>query len=948
MPAKDNLSHEILDYIPAYIMLHDRDNRVSWINKYALKKIGLRKNQVINKEIISIFSPKQGEIFIAQNKQVFETGIPFEKNTESITLPKLGQRWFHTQKIPYYNEDGIFSEILVYMIDITDNINDIIAKVNSEAKYQKLFMFSPTPIIISDLDGKIIDINEKTSELLRKFDIEEEDFLYKHYYDLSFFQKTQIIDFDSIIQSVLSLKISKPIIVELVLKSEKLVLEIFPSILQQNNEPYAIQIIMQDITERKKTETLLLESESKYRSLFQDSPISLWNGEIDRVIDYLDSLKQKKVNFETYFDELKEIAKVITKVDIKSVNHATLNLFKAKSQEELIKNFLKTFPKESLANIKQGLIAFVKGNLSHETELLAKTLNNELLILDVKWSIVLGDEKKTSNILISMRDITEQKNFEQILQMQRDFGIALSNIHEPDSIIELCVNTAITVSGMEFGAMYIYDPNSDNLILKHHISIDDSIIDFLIDGLKIPAYFSQIKNGENVYCSYDELKQNPVWTTNLKSLIILPVKYHDYIDGCFVFGSIKKEIIPEAARNILQSLISQIGSVLSRIRMEKDLIERQRRDSLITLAKGIAHDFNNILTAAVGSISLAELSIEDPIELQSQLNEAKRAMIRSRELTKKLLMYGNPRQPTITPLQNLSITNLIKDTTKFALRGSSVNCKLSLPKDLWMVVGDQVLLEQVLNNIFINAVQSMPSGGKIEISAENIVLDKPRLPLQHGQYVKISIKDEGIGVPEKYLGKIFDPYFTTKKEGSGMGLAIANEIIRQHGGTIDVESTVGVGSVFYVYLPAAIEKSTTLSKEIQSVSNTLKKGAGRILIMDDDGTILRVASKMLEKLGYEVNTAKNGEEALILYKEALKQNEKYKAVIMDLTIPGGLGGKETIQELLKIDPEVIGIVSSGYSTDSVLAEFKKYGFAGMIAKPYRLEEINQVLSNLKI
>jgi PAS domain S-box-containing protein len=948
MIPKDKFSHEILDYIPAYIMLHDRSNNISWINKYALQNFGLKKKEVVGKSIISIFGKDQGEEFIDQNTKVFNSHKLLEKISESIRIPKLGVRWFHTQKILFD------TEILVYMVDITDNINDIIAKVDSETKYQTLFMSSPTPIIISDLQGKIIDLNEQTIALLKKYNLDEENFLYKHFSELSFLDNTQISDFSDVFQEVLALKLRRPIEIRLNLNEEDVVLEIFPSVLQQNNEPYAVQIIMQDITERKKAEhelinreKLLTESERRYRSLFEDSPISLWTGEIDKMQSYLENLHKNGVKFETHFDDLHEIAILMSKVKVVSVNRATLDMFKAKNEKELIRNYKKLFPKESLANIKKGLMGFTKGELSHETELLAETMDGDMLILDVKWTIVIGKANSPTKILISMRDITEQKKFEKVLQMQRDFGIALSNIHEIDSLIRLCVNTAITVSGMEFGAMFMYDPNSENLILKHQISMGDEISEILAQITQNPEYFAQIKSGNNIYFTNDEIQEKNGSNFDCKTIIALPVKYLDHIEGCFVFGSMKKESIPEATRNILQSLISQIGSVLSRIRIEEDLIERQRRDSLITLAKGIAHDFNNILTAAVGSISLAELSIDDPPELQSQLNEAKRAMIRSRDLTKKLLMYGNPRQPSTEQIQQLTdFKNLIKDTTEFVLRGSSVTSDFSIQEDLWTVIGDQVQLEQVLNNIIINAVQSMPSGGKIEISAENIELEKPRFPLKPGKFIKMSVKDEGIGIPDKYISKIFDPYFTTKKEGSGMGLAISNEIIRQHGGYIDIESDIGKGSKFYIYLPAVTEKISLNSQRKKSPGNHLHKGVGKLLLMDDDKTILKVASKMLEKLGYEVDTAKSGEEAIKLYQEAMQENKKFDAVIMDLTIPGGLGGKETIQELLKIDPEVIGIVSSGYSTDSVMSDFKKFGFTGMIAKPYRLEEVDQVLSSV--
>jgi CheY-like chemotaxis protein len=289
---------------------------------------------------------------------------------------------------------------------------------------------------------------------------------------------------------------------------------------------------------------------------------------------------------------------------------------------------------------------------------------------------------------------------------------------------------------------------------------------------------------------------------------------------------------------------------------------------------------------------------------------------------------------------------VLKASCRFAVTGSNIQCEFDLPNDLLPVDIDAGQINQVINNLIINAQQAMPEGGTIHVKAENIVssekMAKQGLIVNEGEFVRITIRDNGVGIPAQNLGKIFDPYFTTKEQGSGLGLATSHSIIKKHGGYITVESTQGKETTFYIYLPASPRNDESRRSDGKSVF----KGKGKILIMDDEDMIREITGELLQNLGYQVEFAKNGSEAIDLYREAQGLGKPFDAVILDLTIPGGMGGKEAIKGLLEIDPKIKAIVSSGYSNDPIMAEFREYGFNGVIIKPYRLTELSQTLQDV--
>jgi len=322
------------------------------------------------------------------------------------------------------------------------------------------------------------------------------------------------------------------------------------------------------------------------------------------------------------------------------------------------------------------------------------------------------------------------------------------------------------------------------------------------------------------------------------------------------------------------------------------------------------------------------------------LTEAEKASLRARDLTKQLLIFSLGGAPI---KKILSIAEVIKDSTLFALRGSKVRCEFSLPADLWPVEVDEGQISQVINNLIINADQAMPEGGIIEVCTENITIDAGYgFPVKEGEYIKISIKDQGVGIPEEYLTKIFDPYFTTKQKGSGLGLSTTYSIIKNHQGYITLESKTREGTTFYIYLPALPKEFLTKKEEEEKIFT----GGGKILVVDDEKMVRDVTGNMLKLIGYESESAGDGAEAVEVYKKARESQQSFDAIILDLTIPGTMGGRETIKKLMEIDSEVKAIVCSGYSNDPVMANFREYGFSGFLVKPYKVEELNEILQRI--
>lgn len=375
-------------------------------------------------------------------------------------------------------------------------------------------------------------------------------------------------------------------------------------------------------------------------------------------------------------------------------------------------------------------------------------------------------------------------------------------------------------------------------------------------------------------------------------------------------------------------------------KMEEELIRAQKLESLGILAGGIAHDFNNLLGAVLANVSLAQKHIQPDTKAHKPLEEARKALARARDLGQRLLAFSKGG----TPVKKLvSLEQIASEAANVALRGSRVRCEIVIAPELCPVEADEGQLYQVVNNIITNAVQAMPDGGTVSLHAENLPAAQRRpLPLPDCDCVKLSISDDGPGIREEHIPKIFDPYFTTKQQGMGLGLAAAHAIVARHRGHIRVDSELNVGTTFHIYLPASRRPAFESAGAVDKVSHS----GGRILVVDDEEIMLKAADAVLRDLGYDVDLARNGEEAVKVTRGAMDSGSPIDLVIMDLTIPHGVGGKEAVSRLREIDPNLKAIASSGYSDDPVLAGQGDHCFQGVLRKPYDVEDMANIVSQV--
>jgi PAS domain S-box-containing protein len=549
-------------------------------------------------------------------------------------------------------------------------------------------------------------------------------------------------------------------------------------------------------------------------------------------------------------------------------------------------------------------------------ELHNKKKNGELYWEQATISPLWDEEnKKITNYLAVKEDITARKNAEQaLLASEEKFRLLTES--SPDIVAHISLEGTILYVSPAKGAFRGYTPAE-------------------VIGTNVSGYFAREEDMERGFAEIQKIIETRQ-------------------SGRFEFLANAKEGEPFEVENHyaplmedgrVASLLFLMRDVSERKQAEKERARAHKLESVGILAGGIAHDFNNIMTGIFGNLQLAKLKIAEDHPAHKYIFRAWEATERATHLTKQLLTFSRGGEPI---LEAVGVKEVIEKIVSFNLTGSSVKAILDFPEKLWPLKADSGQFGQLIANLVINARQAMPDGGVLHIAGENVErlnpVESPGLTAS-GSFVKLTLKDEGVGIAPDHLGMIFDPYFTTKETGSGLGLATVYSIVKRHNGHIGITSEVGRGTTFTIHLPADLSGQTQNAVSSEEPDGSVHSG-GRVMIMDDEELVRMVVGDMFEALGYSADFAGDGGEATAKYREAQASGAPYALVVMDLTIPGGMGGKEAVQNILEINPEAKVIVASGYSNDPVMAHFERYGFRGRMVKPISLEAMKAELARV--
>ncbi len=536
----------------------------------------------------------------------------------------------------------------------------------------------------------------------------------------------------------------------------------------------------------------------------------------------------------------------------------------------------------------------------------------ELNAVDLIWE---GE----SAVLVVLRDVTLRRSAELALHYEKErLAVMLDLI--ADAVIAVNSDGEVERMNQEASALT-------------GVSLKDALSCQLGDVLKLrhPKTGKLIEDPVSLFLSGESAEITPELGIPLLSK-----------DGAELWVTVEMRCILDG-ESADHGCVLVLRDVTGQKKAEEALFQTERLHSISLLAGGIAHDFNNILTAVLGNISMVRMGMDEGDPDSIKLLAAEKAALQATALTQQLLTFSKGGMPL---LEATTIDELVEDSARFILRGSNVKCEVHKDHQLWAVDVDKGQISQVVNNLLINADQAMPEGGIIQLSLTCERVSRGKVPsLSSGDYVCIAVQDQGVGIMPENLKRIFDPYFTTKKDGNGLGLASSYSIIKSHNGLMTVDSVVSEGSTFKVYLPKAakVVPEASVAKE---EDNTIHLGHGRILVMDDMEAMMTVAGEILQVLGYEVEFSTNGDEAIEAYKKAKEAGKPFDAVVFDLTVPGGMSGEEACRILLEYDPDLIAVASSGYSTSNVMSEYEVAGFKAVVPKPYRIKDMSAVLHRI--
>jgi len=626
------------------------------------------------------------------------------------------------------------------------------------------------------------------------------------------------------------------------------------------------------------------------------------------------ALKNILMNINDFIILLDQNGKII------EVNEELINILKVK-KENIQANNIDLILNNKRTNIEE-MINKIKQNKTITTEVQLINKFNEKIPINIYATILIDRYNEINCFLIVGHDIRESQELE-IEKAERKVT--------QNSLFESALQYKTTIDAM---SDFIHVIDKDYVVTL----CNKELIDFLekIRKGKSPVI------GENLFTVFPELgeKQLNEYKKVFEKGDMIISEHEVNFTGNILITETRK--IPVKEKEKVIKIVTITRDITIEKKNEEHIIRSARLESLGILAGGIAHDFNNMLTGILGNINLAKNLIDKNNPIKNLLIDSEKATFRAKDLTYQLLTFSKGGEPIKKPG---SIVELIKEASEFILRGSNIETAFNIDENIYFVEFDQGQILSVFHNLILNAREAMinKKSGKIQITAENYEsYENNMFNIPKGKYVKISISDNGPGIKKENIQKIFDPYFTTKEKGNGLGLAISFSIIKKHGGFIDVSSTFYKGTTFYIYLQAT-NKIIKHSQISQSENIPLTYD---ILMMDDDEMIRKISKKLLTFLGCNVTFAADGNEAIQKYKKSLENNNPFDLVILDLTIKGGMGGKETIVHLLKINSKINAIVCSGYSNDPVISDYKKYGFKGVINKPFDIEDLKKEIVNV--
>jgi len=982
----------LLDANPESVLVLDNSLTLITANKTAAQRLGQSLDDIIGVRLLDLIPAEVMNRRKPYFDKVLRTGkaVQFEDVRAGIH--------FYTHIYPIPDAAGKVSKVATLGIDITERKMAEEALRQTSETLQTLINVAPLAIYVFDPEGRV-QLWNKASE--RIFGWSEEEVLGRL---VPFIPEDKLEEFGSILGR--SLKGEPSSRIELTCrKKDGSLVEISLRTTPLNDEHGKVTAVMSisaDITERKQAEEALRQAEEKYRSIFENAVEGIFQSTPEGRYISANPAMARMFGYESPEELMADITDIATQVYVDPQHRAHFRRLMAK--DGVVKDFEYQIHRKGGGSLwlsenaravlnEKGNILYFEGimqDISDRKEAenkLAKLRHHQELILNSVWEGIVGLDLK-GRITFANLAAARMLGYRAEELLGRDSHSAWHH-SKPDGspypVRECPLHVALEQGdtiynaedvfwrqdGTSFPVKYSLAPILergevfegtggvltffDTSQQKEEQALTRSLIARSLVGIYLMQDRKFVLTNRWVHkitgYNEEELADLDPWIlvhpedregVRINALKMLRGESFTPSEFRYITKGGETKWVMETVTSVQykgkRATLGYFMDITERKELEAQLINVQKMEAVGTLAGGIAHDFNNILTAILGNIGLAMIYGEIGPRVQDRLAKAEEACWRAQALSQQLLTFAKGGAPV---KKLFSVAELLTESIPFTCVGSPVKGETTCPENLWWIEADPGQIGQVFQNITINAIQAMPTGGTIKVWAENLTLGTDSdLPLSAGRYIKISVRDQGMGIPAEHLPRIFDPYFTTKQKGSGLGLASAYAIIKKHDGHIAVESKPGVVTTFYIYLPAVEGQVTPQPEE----DRELLVGTGKILAMDDDEMVWEVLERMLVHLGYEPEFARDGGEAIEMFVKAQESGQAFAAVILDLTVPGGMGGKEALAKLLEIDPQVKAIVSSGYSDDLVMADFQKYGFSGVIAKPYKISELGKVLN----